>query len=382
VPMDSSPKSSERDSFFTAPSRMSMTMRPTLTSILTIDNIPERPPREPIESFCTEIVVGILEDVHKKVQDSKAQLATMFGNIPPENLGRGSFGTVFSGKDQAICYKCYRTKGAFMQEASATRFLLRSDFRSWSPNLLQVWQPKLFVLETKIFEELYIGYMQMERLAFDLNAINTFDTRYADRAFRDVGSALLWLSQRDIVHTDVKLPNVLCYNQMSHGQERLRMKLGDVAGITIISHCRYHMFRGTLNCVSPQMLTNVVHINKNDRLSDTMRNLSNKLSETYAVYSCEYLRTEDMWQLGHMLLSMLNPRFRRLNLREDGWWKKLEQDLFREDYGESNPILTAVGNAQCQEHAKDLLFQMLQFHSNDRLTFEMLSIHLQRMCIV
>jgi len=135
------------------------------------------------------------------------------------------------------------------------------------------------------------------------------------------------------------------------------------------------------------MLTNVVHSKAYDRVSDTIQYLSHRLSREFAVSSCEYLRTEDMWQLGHMLLCMLNDRFRKLNQRKDGWWREIEKELVKEDEGQdenalNDPIWAALEGARCEEFAKEVLSQMLQYHIGDRLTFDMLSRHLQRMSIV
>jgi len=297
----------------------------------------------------------------------------IFGELPAEILGRGSFGTVFSSANPGICVKCFKTIEDYNAEYQAARYLLQLP--KWPLNLVKICRPQKFDIPETICGETYVGFMQMERLGHDLNQIRHITLPQTDQVFRDIGAALCALSEIGLVHTDVKTQNTLCYNSGNV----LRMKLGDVAGVTMISLCRWKKVRGTAACNSPSMLLNFRN-HRRETIPAGLRPIVYALRDEFCPTDNSFLMVEDMWQFGIMLLEMRSPEFREANAGRIGWWGRYAEAI-QQGQEEEHLLGQFIELANCERHVKNLIHEMLNFFPRDRLQFSTLRLHLQRMHI-
>jgi serine/threonine protein kinase len=347
--------------------------------LLTYDELP-LVPLVP-EADVSAITHAVLRDSYRKASKllNIQQRVLIFGEMFPKVLGRGSFGTVFTCKNPRHCYKCFKTPRDYCDEKIVAKYLLDVSAKSnvWPKNLLRVGDAEKFENPLIMFGETYIGCILMERMQGHLGAIEEFTLPQANSVFIDIGAALCALSDLGLCHTDVKIQNVLLYNK----NNQLRMKLGDIAGITRFSFCDKYKVRGTAGCVSPTMLTNFIQHKRS--LPEPILYVIENLPDTFLVANLQfnYMTTEDMWQFGIMLLEMLNPEFRGLNSGRTGWWEECARDI-EEGYSIDTQIKESIMATQIENYIKDVILEpMLDLASEKRLQFALLKNHLHRVTL-
>merc|ERR1719473_49603 len=325
--------------------------------------------------FCRNLAKAYLRlHIGKKMQKS-----FMFGSLPVKELGRGSFGTVFAAEDPKICYKCTTQPKDFASEQAVANHL--HNLPEWPCNLLRVHKPHLFEDPLNINGVTFIGCVPMERLGHNLDHVRVYTILQANQVWSDIGAALCALSDSGLAHCDVKSANVLCYNEGGY----LRLKLGDVSSITVISQCTWHAVRGTVKSMSPSMLMNFHHVRR-ERRGECIDSVIHDLPADLLPTDGEFIYKEAIWQFAILLLEMLSQSFRDVNLSRDGWWHFCA--VRNEIRAEGEPYLATPSTnifwgerLQIETEVKVLLRDMLQTYPERRMNFSTLKTRLQRMYI-
>jgi len=195
------------------------------------------------------------------------------------------------------------------------------------------------------------------------------------QVFRDIGTALCHLSQMGLAHMNLNMKHILC-----DGRDDLLLKLGSPTSVILLERCRSHKPRGTVTYVSPSMLNNFWVYVFNRSMGPKIHRIPPIRTPQYILKTKEidyFLKVEDMWQFGILLLELLNPDFCLLNSNEWGFWNQCAEDM--KEHRRMDTVITESIHRASNLHSTlpvrygislmDVLRRMLQVHPDDRMDF-------------